>query len=250
MKKYKNIIIAALAAVLILAVSYFYTDAPQNKTTVETDNAYKSAVNTDKAEPAVPNACETAPEEETPEKAREEKAAEETKTPPAPAPKEEKAPAVQPPENGKETPPKKTEHTCTISVRCDTLLNNLDLLTPEKRAVVPENGIILSEREVVFNEGESAFDVLLRELRQNKIHMEFNRTPVYKSAYIEGIANIYEFDCGALSGWMFKVNGAFPSYGCSRVFLSDGDRIEWVYSCDFGEDVGAHFESGGGQRDE
>ena len=71
-----------------------------------------------------------------------------------------------------------------------------------------------------FTEGESVFDVLKRVCRENKIHMEFSETPVYQSAYIEGIGNLYEFDCGEGSGWMYRVNGEFPNYGCSRYTAS------------------------------
>ena len=63
-------------------------------------------------------------------------------------------------------------------------------------------------------------------------------TPIYNSAYIEGIANLYEFDVGNESGWMFRVNDWFPNYGCSRYVLKDGDTVEWVYTCDLGKDVG------------
>lgn len=45
------------------------------------------------------------------------------------------------------------------------------------------------------------FDVLLREMKKNKIHMEFSMTPIYNSNYIEGINNLYEFDAGELQ-WM------------------------------------------------
>ena len=33
---------------------------------------------------------------------------------------------------------------------------------------------------------------------------------MYNSYYVEGIGNLYEFDCGSESGWMYKVNGWFP----------------------------------------
>lgn len=127
--------------------------------------------------------------------------------------------------------------TCTITIRCDTILNNIDLLEEAKHPLIPPNGIILAKREVTFNEGESVFDVLLRETHNNKIHMEFVKSPVYDSAYIEGIHNLYEFDCGELSGWMYSVNGWFPNYGCSNYILKDGDSIEWVYTCNLGKDV-------------
>ena len=130
------------------------------------------------------------------------------------------------------------ELTCTLSVRCDTIFSNLYLFDPEKTELLPEDGVIFAAREVTFYEGESVFNLLLREMRKNKIHMEFSSTPIFNSAYIEGIANIYEFDCGELSGWMYRVNGWFPNYGCSRYELRDGDVVEWVYTCDLGSDVG------------
>lgn len=137
---------------------------------------------------------------------------------------------------------------CTLSVRCDTILNNMDWLDPEKVELVPQDGVIYAEKTVTFYEGESVFNVLLREMKQNKIHMEFENTPIYNSAYIEGIGNLYEFDCGELSGWMYRVNGWFPNYGCSRYQLKAGDRIEWVYTCDLGVDVGGHYAASGNRQ--
>ncbi len=127
---------------------------------------------------------------------------------------------------------------CTLSVRCDTVLLNMDWLEPEKMQIIPQDGIIFKEQSVTFYEGESVFDVLFREMKNNKIHMEFVNTPIYNSVYIEGINNLYEFDCGELSGWMYKVNDWFPNYGCSRYQLKSGDEIEWVYTCNLGIDVG------------
>lgn len=136
-------------------------------------------------------------------------------------------------------------YTCTISVRCDTILDNLDWLDPEKKELVPEDGVIFPATEVTFYEGESVFDVLLREMKSNSIHMEFVNTPIYNSAYIEGINNLYEFDCGELSGWMYRVNDWFPNYGCSRYQLLPGDVVEWVYTCTLGVDVGGFSAAGG-----
>ena len=138
---------------------------------------------------------------------------------------------------------KKTEYHCTLSITCNTILDNLDKFDQSKLEVLPKDGVIYKTKDVVFYEGESVFDVLLRETRENKIHMEFVETPIYNSNYIEGINNIYEFDCGELSGWMYKVNDWFPNYGCSRYQLKDGDKIEWVYTCDLGKDVGGDWNS-------
>ena len=101
------------------------------------------------------------------------------------------------------------------------------------------DGIIFPATEVEFSESESVFDVLQRVCRDNAIHMESNWTPMYNSAYVEGINNLYEFDVGSLSGWMYNVNGWYPNYGCSRYQLKDGDVVEWRYTCDLGYDLGS-----------
>mgnify|MGYP002517744262 CR=1 FL=1 len=128
-------------------------------------------------------------------------------------------------------------YTCTFSIECSTILNNLNLLDPDKLEIIPSNGIILPKTTVTFYEGESVFDVLQRVCRENGIHMEAEWTPIYNSAYIEGIHNLYEFDCGELSGWMYRVNGWYPNYGCSRYQLVDGEKVEFRYTCDLGKDV-------------
>lgn len=128
--------------------------------------------------------------------------------------------------------------TCTVCISCASILDHRDLCDPEKLELVPEDGWLLEPAEVNFQEGQSVFDVLQQVCRENKIHLEFSTTPVYGSAYIEGIGNLYEFDCGAESGWMYTVNGWFPNYGCSQYTLQDGDTVEWVYTCELGRDVG------------
>ena len=140
---------------------------------------------------------------------------------------------------------KAKSYTCTFSIECSTILNNLDMLDPDKLEMVPSGGVILAKTTVTFYEGESVFDVLQRICKQNGIHMEAEWTPIYNSAYVEGIHNLYEFDCGALSGWMYKVNGWYPNYGSSRYQLKDGDVVEWRYTCDLGNDVGGGYAVGG-----
>lgn len=132
-------------------------------------------------------------------------------------------------------------YTCTFSIECSTILNNLSDLNPDKLEMVPSDGVILSTQTVTFYEGESVFDVLKRVCKDNGIHMESSWTPMYNSAYVEGIHNLYEFDCGNLSGWMYRVNGWYPNYGCSRYQLAQGDVVEWRYTCDLGKDVGCEW---------
>ena len=126
------------------------------------------------------------------------------------------------------------EHTmCTLYVHCRDVLQNYDMLKENKKSVIPKDGVIYAEKSVSFSEGESVFDILNREMKSSKIHLEFVYTPIYNSVYIEGIGNLYEFDCGDTSGWSYKVNGVKPNYGCSQYIVSSGDNIEFYYSCSF-----------------
>ena len=70
----------------------------------------------------------------------------------------------------------------------------------------------------------------------------------YGSVYIQGIHYLYEFSCGPLSGWMYRVDGEFPNFGCSKYRLKDGQVIEWVYTCDLGKDVGCEWKVEGAAK--
>ena len=181
----------------------------------------------------VPTTVATEPEETTePTKPKETQGKDQYLTDPIP---EGKPKPVEPEDQDVD---KGKTYTCTFSIECSTILNNLDQLDPEKLEMVPSGGTILATTTVTFYEGESVFDVLQRVCKEKGIHLESSWTPIYNSAYIEGIHNLYEFDCGALSGWMYRVNGWYPNYGCSRYQLQDGDVVEWRYTCDLGNDVG------------
>ena len=68
----------------------------------------------------------------------------------------------------------KEKLTCTITIRCDTILDNTENLDPAKAPYVPDNGVILREVTVEFEEGETVFDVLNRACKQYNIPIELN----------------------------------------------------------------------------
>ncbi len=152
--------------------------------------------------------------------------------------KDEVPPAEKPQEETSEMPEAKTEvqitepekkETVSLVVECTELLSNLDFLKEEKRSLVPGNGIIFSKNEIEIKENESAFDVLKRELISAGIHIEFTLAPVYNSVYIEGINNIYEFDCGERSGWKYSVNGKYLPIASSEYKVQANDKIVFTY---------------------
>ncbi len=121
--------------------------------------------------------------------------------------------------------------TCTIQIQCKSILKNMDKLKEGKNRYVPSNGIILATSKVEFKSGETAYDVTKRACSATGIQIEASYSPVYGSYYVEGINHLYEFDCGEMSGWMYKVNGWAPNYGCSEYTLKKGDSIVWYYTC-------------------
>ena len=149
------------------------------------------------------------------------------------------APSQPPTDPEQSPPPEEGQLTCTFSIQCVSVLDHLDWLDPDKEEVVPPDGVILAGTEVSFSQGDTVFDLLQQLTRAQGIHMEASFTPGYGSSYVEGIANLYEFDCGQQSGWLYLVNGISPGYGSSQYPLSPGDRVEWVYTCQLGGDVGA-----------
>ena len=126
---------------------------------------------------------------------------------------------------------------CTISIDCKTILDNMASLDKAKKDFVPEDGVILPETTVAFEAGDTVFDLLKKVTRENNIQMEFEDSPSYDGGYVKGIANLYEFDCGDLSGWVFLVNDWSPNYSSSHYEVSDGDVIQWWYSCQSGKDL-------------
>ena len=156
--------------------------------------------------------------------------------PPATQPPVTQPPATQPPQT--EPPQTQPPLMCSISIRCDTILDNMDQLDPSKVGYVPSDGWILYA-DVEFTQGETVFDVLQRACDDYGIPMEYSYSPSYGGNYIEGINNIYEFDCGPQSGWMYQVDGWFPNYGSSGYTLSGGESITFCYTCvGLGADVG------------
>lgn len=134
---------------------------------------------------------------------------------------------VQTPEDyyGSVPSPTDTAGTATITIRCDTIAG----ASPSD--IIPADGVILDVCELGFADGETVYDLLIEAARLHSIPLES------REGYIAGIAYIYEFDHGDLSGWMYRVNGQTASVGCTSYTLSDGDRVEWLYTCDMGSDL-------------
>ncbi len=119
--------------------------------------------------------------------------------------------------------------TVTVGIRCDTLIGKTDF------EYIPSDGIILDNVTLKIESDTTVYDVLVEAVREKKIQMDSGGSA--GMIYVSGINYLYEFDYGDLSGWMYRVNGEIPSVSCDEYRLSDGDMVEWLYTCDLGNDL-------------
>ncbi len=113
----------------------------------------------------------------------------------------------------------------TVTVDCsEALLYELSL-------DLPENGVMLS-CGVTVPEGSTAFDALIEAAKGQQLKVEHTGSAF--GEYVQGIGGLYEFDCGSESGWLYSVNSERPSVSAGAYTLSDGDAVEFIYTCSLG----------------
>ncbi|MBM7652957.1 DUF4430 domain-containing protein [Neobacillus cucumis] len=88
-----------------------------------------------------------------------------------------------------------------------------------------DKGTILAATKIKIEDGYTIFDVVKH---ANGITIDSSGSGA--TAYIEGINNIYEFDYGAKSGWVFKLNGASITKSVGVIKVKAGDRIACYYT--------------------
>ncbi len=74
-----------------------------------------------------------------------------------------------------------------------------------------------------LQKGTKVLDVLLSALEQRQIHYTI------KGTYISEIGGLAEFDYGKYSGWMYTVDGRYPTVPMGEYALSGGEQIEIIY---------------------
>ncbi|MCR5111065.1 MAG: DUF4430 domain-containing protein [Ruminococcus sp.] len=128
--------------------------------------------------------------------------------------------------------------TVTLEIRCDTIVGKSD------DEHIPDDGTILAVTDFDIEEGDTVFDVLTDAAQTYGIQMENKGSAgsTHGMVYISGINYIYEYDFGDLSGWVYHVNGITPSRNCGEYVLSDGDQIQWLYTCELGHDLNEVYE--------
>lgn len=127
---------------------------------------------------------------------------------------------------------KKETISVSLTISLQALKDNPNALPEhQQKLLVPASGYLANGYRVEVKEGTTVLEVLKDYLNKNNIHYDIQDHQF--GAYIAGINNIYQFDAGKNSGWMYKVNGVLPNYGVGSYNLKDGDNIELFYTVDY-----------------
>ena len=118
-------------------------------------------------------------------------------------------------------------------------------------------GTILPQTKVPFKAGENIAQVTIRLLENKGIGYSYTGS-VTGNFYLASIKNFEvnntpydamgEFDAGTGSGWMITLNGWFIDKSTAAFAVSDGDVIQWKYTCQVGKDIGDTYGTGGGNK--
>ena len=85
--------------------------------------------------------------------------------------------------------------------------------------VISPSEVPLPATEMKITDGDTVLKALIAITKEKKIQMDY-RGGQGATAYVEGMGNVYEFDRGQGSGWMYRVNGIFPDRGAGVVPFS------------------------------
>ena len=115
----------------------------------------------------------------------------------------------------------------TLSISCGKVAG--------RAAHIPADGVLLPETSFPIASGNTVYTLLTDAARAHALHMEASGAAGLM--YIHGISNIYEFDFGDLSGWLYTVNGETFSVGVDQYVLKPGDKVEFHYTLELGRDL-------------
>ena len=145
-----------------------------------------------------------------------------------PTPKPAEKPTEKPTSTPKPTPKPTEKSVYHFTIECRRILDHTDLWRDGLEEVIPTSGVFFSGTRD-FVRGQTVYEALKAICEEQGILLDSRYTPIYETYYVSGIGNLYEFDCGAESGWKYSVNGVLPGVGCSRYTIKKGDEIVFFY---------------------
>lgn len=92
------------------------------------------------------------------------------------------------------------------------------------------NGVVASQ-SIPYQEGDTALSATVRLLQINGLHYSIRGSG--SASYVEGLAGLYEFDHGPLSGWLVYIDGNRIGTGSGSYSVQAGSHIHWQYTTNF-----------------
>ena len=85
----------------------------------------------------------------------------------------------------------------------------------------------ISKTKITLDKGSCVIDAIEKALILNGVSY------TKEDNYISEVKGLAEFDNGSVSGWMYMLNGKYPTNGIDEQKLSDGDTIIFHYTDDY-----------------
>lgn len=101
-----------------------------------------------------------------------------------------------------------------------------------KVGIYTDEKALVESIDIDYKEGDTAYTVLKR-LLGNKV----DSIGSGENLYVQGIDELYEFDKGSQSGWVYAVNRSMPQVSAGIFDIKAGDEIIWHYTLDLGKDI-------------
>lgn len=117
---------------------------------------------------------------------------------------------------------------CTVSIDASRVALSSTMAAHDAMEKLDSKLPALNKVDVAFSEGETALDVVVRALQENKIQYEIDDTNFFM-----GIGNLYNGDAGELSGWLYTVNDESLSSAASQYKVQEGDHVCFFFVTDF-----------------
>lgn len=157
-------------------------------------------------------------------KTKETKQQEETTSTQSSSSSESVPPTASPPASV--SPAVETKKYVTISIDCKTILNNMDTFKEQYKSFVPSSGVILVEAKIEYASGDTVLSLLKKVTKEKGIRI------INQGGYISNIANINQMGMqNGQGGWMYQVNGVLGDTGADAYKVSNGDVVQWRYTC-------------------
>lgn len=84
-------------------------------------------------------------------------------------------------------------------------------------------GTVAASGTYTFDQGATVYDAL------QALGLSVNAQSSQYGIYVSAIGGLAEKEHGAMSGWMYTVNGRVANVACSAYKLHDGDAVSWYY---------------------